>query len=88
MTPPTLTSSQQERTVQLAQDYVRAAKQWPESDYHVEVRRLEGDPASPVVIVDAVHHDDLTPGRRGSNKSVQLHIDPNGRRVLKELAYQ
>ena len=88
MTPSAVTSDQQERAFQTARDYIQSAKRWPEADYHLEFLRLEGDPAAPVVILDAVHHDDLHARKRGGGKSVQLHIDLRGRRIVKELAYQ
>jgi hypothetical protein len=83
-----VTLTQQELAAQLAHDYIRSTKRWPEKDYHLEVLRQEGGPHSSVIVLDVVHQDDLNPRRRGSNKSVQLHIDLTGHKVVKELAYQ
>jgi hypothetical protein len=68
---------------EVAHEYVRLVKQWPVEDYHLEILRSD----SAVVVVDAVHKDDLT-GSKSPNKSVQLHVDVQDRKVTRELAYQ
>src|SRR5712692_8171771 len=83
-TESAINSTVQELATQIARDHIHSSKRWPEKDFHVEVLRSEGSPSSPIIIVDAVHHDDLNLEGRGSTSSVQLHIDLNARRVLKE----
>jgi hypothetical protein len=73
---------------QMVHEYLQSTKQWAQNDYHLEFLRREGDPASPVVVLDAVHHDDLHARKRGGSKSVQLHVDLQSQRIVKELAYQ
>lgn len=78
----------QAAALETARQYVITAKQWPEADFHVEFLRTEGSEDAPLAIIDAVHHDDLQPNKKGGGKSVQLHIDLRQQRVTKELAYQ
>ena len=78
----------QDAALEVARQYVKTTKQWPETEFHLEFLRQEGTAESPVLIIDAVHHDDLQPVKKGGGKSVQLHVDMNERRVTKELAYQ
>jgi hypothetical protein len=87
-TTSTVDSNQQPVAEQIAHDYLRTAKRWSEEDYHLDILREEGGRNSPVVVLDAVHHDDLRPQGRAAPKSLQLYIDLNNRRVLKELGYQ
>ena len=74
--------------LETARQYVRTTKQWPEEEYHLEFLRTEGSEDAPLAIIDAVHHDDLQPNKKGGGKSVQLHVDVRQQRVIKELAYQ
>ena len=78
----------QDTAIEVARKYVNTAKQWPETEFHLEVLRQEGTAESPVVVIDAVHHDDLRSNQKGGGKSVQLHVDLRVGRVVKELAYQ
>jgi len=73
---------------QSARHYIQSAKGWPENDYHLEWLCQQENPNAVLIILDAVHKDDLKSRERISSKSVQLHIDLNSQKVLKELAYQ
>ena len=66
----------------VAHAYITQIKKWPAADYHLEIVKRDT-----VVVVDAVHKDDLT-GSKAVNKSLQLHIDVKSQTVVKELAYQ
>lgn len=68
---------------EVAHEYVGLVKQWPVEDYSLEILRRD----AAVVVVDAVHKDDLM-GSKSPNKSVQLHVDVQNRKITKELAYQ
>ena len=78
----------QDAAIEIARQYVEATKQWPETDFHLEFLRQEGTAESPIMVIDAVHHDDLRSDQKGGGKSVQLHVDLRENRVAKELAYQ
>ena len=80
--------SPQDAAIEVARAYVNATKQWPETEFHLEFLRQEGTAESPVMVIDAVHHDDLRSDQKGGGKSVQIHVDMKERRVAKELAYQ
>lgn len=82
------TAAEREQTRGIVGDYVRSKKGWAEGDYHLEFLREEGCPDAPVLVWDAVHHDDLKEGGRGPSRSVQLHVALKRREVVKELAYQ
>lgn len=75
--------TEQAVATQVARAYIRATKKWRESDFEIEFLRRE---PNGLVVVDAVHGDDLK--QKGSNKSVQLHIDLMKLLVVKELGYQ
>lgn len=72
----------------VANQYLQAVKQWKPEEYGLEFVRVEGDPAAPIVILDAVHTADLQARQRGGGRSVQLVIDLRARKVVRELAYQ
>ena len=78
----------EDAAIEVARQYVKTTKQWREKEFHMEFLRREGTAGSPVMVIDAVHHDDLQPDHKGGGKSVQLHVDLKERRVTKELAYQ
>jgi hypothetical protein len=82
------TADQLQHAIRIAQTYIESKKHWLENEYRLQVFRSEGDPGSAIVVVDAVHREDSTPGARGSGKSVQLHIDLRNQTVLRELGYQ
>ena len=69
---------------QVAHDYIRETKKWKEDEFRIEVVSEKKDH---LVVVDAVHLDDVR-GEKGSNKSVQLHVDTVKKVVVKELGYQ
>ena len=71
-------------TVQsVARDYIHRTKHWSDREFEIEVLAEKDG----LIVMDAVHADDIS-GKKGSNKSVQLQIDPFRMIVVKELAYQ
>jgi hypothetical protein len=84
----TTTAQHQILAEQIAREYIRAGKRWPDEEYSLEFLRCEGTADSPILILDAVHRDDLSARGRGPSASVQLHVDLRGRRVVRELGYQ
>jgi hypothetical protein len=88
MNRSTESSGRHELALQIARDYVRATKRWPEPDYHLEFLRTEGGPRAPVLVLEAVHHDDFRSAGRGPSRSLQLYVDISTQRVVRELAYQ
>ena len=73
-----------ETAIQIAREYIFDAKGWSLDEFDVQISRKENNA---VIVVDAVHMDDLS-GEKGTNKSVQLFIDVQSRKVIKELSYQ
>ena len=69
---------------QVAHDYIVQSKKWKDNEFRIEIVSTSKDD---IVVVDAVHVDDLR-GTKGSNKSVQLHVDIVKKAVIKELGYQ
>ncbi len=73
-----------EVAIQIAREYIFNAKGWNLDEFDVLISRKENNA---VIVVDAVHRDDLS-GQKGINKSVQLFIDVQNKKVIKELSYQ
>jgi hypothetical protein len=69
---------------QIASEYL-ASKGWQDTDYSLKIQREE---PGAVVVVEAIHKDDLRPQRRGAGRSLQIHVDLSTKAVTKELAYQ
>ena len=69
---------------QVARIYIQQTKQWKDDAFQIEIVAHKD---KNTVVVDAVHVDDLR-GEKGSNKSVQLHVDTVKQAVVKELGYQ
>jgi hypothetical protein len=65
--------------------YVAQRKGWKPEEYRIELHGFDG-PAHAVVWV--IHRDDETDTAPGVGKSVELHVDCAGGRVLRELAFQ
>ena len=64
--------------------HIAATKQWPESDYSIEMKRAEDGN----YVFWAVHKDDLAATQPGGGKSVEVHIDPKTLQVALELGFQ
>jgi hypothetical protein len=78
----------QQAAFAIAQQYLQTAKGWKTEEYSLELLRVEGNVEMPIIIVDCISSTDLHSPLRGGGQSVQLTIDINQQRVVRELAYQ
>lgn len=78
-----LNNNAKEIAIEVGREYVTTVKRWKDNEFDIQM--VEERPGN-IVVVDAVHADDLL--AKGSNKSIQLHINVVRRSVIKELAYQ
>ena len=87
-TAPVLDANRRSHIEQIVREYITVTKHWPDNEFRVEIldERVVLDPA--ILVVDAVHHDDLKKQGRGPSKSVQVHVNVQSGAVLTELAYQ
>lgn len=68
----------------LAETYIKRVKRWKDSDYCVEFSRLEGN----VIVIYVSHRDDDSSISPGGGKSLEVHIDGNNMKILKEMHFQ
>lgn len=73
---------------EVAHGYLQTVKHWQTNDYYLEVPEAVKPEEVSMVVVDGIHKSDLQSEQRGGGQSVQLVIDVDSRRVLRELAYQ
>jgi len=78
------TQKEDEVARQVARAYIQQTKKWKDDEFQIEIIAHKDNNT---IVVDAVHIDDLR-GGKGSNKSVQLHVDTLNKVVVKELGYQ
>ena len=84
--------SGEEQTKQLAvkaaHHYLQTVKQWRQEEYHLEFVNIKDMEGMSVVVLEGIHEADLNNRQRGGGQSVQLYVDAQSHRVLRELAYQ
>ncbi len=69
----------------IARHYLSSVKHWRPGDFRLEARGLSKDH---LIVVRAIHADDETASTPARGKSVELHIDPGQRRVVREYCFQ
>lgn len=82
-----LKDAERRMTEEIATKYAIETKGWKMGDFEVEVLDGETSPEPGTIVADLVHVEDLQ-GKIGGGKSVQLQIDLNSKKVVKELAFQ
>ena len=65
---------------EIVEKYIARTKGWPRSAYRIESRGPDG--------FAVIHCDDLRGEQPGAGKSVQVQVDRNSRRVIKEIGGQ
>jgi hypothetical protein len=71
---------------EIVRRYLRSTRSGHEDEYQIEIPPEHG--SGSILVVDAVHPDDLTAQGRGPSKSLQLQVDVEAGHVVRELAYQ
>jgi len=79
-------SAYAEGAVAIAREYIMAKEGWSPDAYMVKDTSTRDRAGN--LIVNVIHKDDLKPPTVGGGKSVQLHIDMEGQRVVKILHFQ
>ena len=75
-----------EEIEQIARSYIAQEKGWSQTEYTIV--QTDGKDDAGNFVVNARHKDDETLSVPGGGKSVELHIDPNTKRVVRELHFQ
>ena len=82
----TLSPEEQRRVEKAAEDYILHKKSWQRSEFRTELHGLSKDKTAAVVW--AVHSDDERSPKPGGGKSLELHVDRQSLKVIKELRFQ
>jgi hypothetical protein len=87
-TQASVSPTEQDHAKHIADNYLQNVKGWDKTVYHLEFLHQEGTSGSPVIVLDAIHNADLGKRERRASQSLQLHVDLQDRRVIRELGYQ
>lgn len=85
-TIPGVDADRRSRVEEIVRRYLASTRTGHEDEYQIEI--LPERAGGPIVVVEAVHHDDLNAQGRGRSRSLQLQVDLQSGQVVRELAYQ